>query len=246
MSTWRVTIEYDGRRFSGWQRQAGARTVQEEVETALARFFGGDRVITHAAGRTDAGVHALGQVASFRVDVPRDPAKLVLALNTFLPEDCAVRDARVVEDGFHARISAKGKLYRYLVWSRPERSPFWVGRAWYVRRPVDWAKVDAALAMLVGTHEFKGFRAAACVMKRTVRTITRVERDEPEPFLHRIEFEGPGFLRYQVRIMVGTALDVGMGRRTLDDVRAALETGDRERAGRTAPPDGLYLVEVRY
>jgi tRNA pseudouridine38-40 synthase len=246
VATWRVTIEYDGRRFSGWQRQLGARTVQEEVETALARFFGGDRVVVHAAGRTDAGVHAFGQVVSFRSDVERDPAKLVLALNTFLPEDAAARDAAVVEDRFHARISAKGKLYRYLIWDRPERSPFWAGRAWYLRRRCDWDAVDATLRLLEGTHEFKGFRAAACVMKRTVRTISRAARDVPEPGLQRIEFEGPGFLRYQVRIMVGTAVDVGLGRRTLDDVRAALETGDREKAGRTAPPDGLYLVEVRY
>jgi len=112
VATWRVTIEYDGRRFSGWQRQAGARTVQECVEDALSRFFGTQRIVVHASGRTDAGVHALGQVISFRTDIPRDPAKCVLALNTFLPEDAAARDAAIVDDRFHARSSATGKLYR--------------------------------------------------------------------------------------------------------------------------------------
>lgn len=246
MTTWRLTIEYDGRKFSGWQRQAGDRTVQEAVETALSKIFAVERVVTHASGRTDAGVHALGQVVSFRAEAPRDPTKLRLALNTLLPDDVACVEARVAPDWFHARLWAVGKLYRYVVLARPDRSPFWAGRAWYVRKPVDWDAVDATLELLKGTHDFRGFRAAACTMPRTLRTVSRAERIALPGGLHHLEFEGPGFLRYQVRILTGTALDVGLGRRTLDDVRAALETGARDRAGRTAPPDGLYLVEVRY
>lgn len=246
MTTWRLTIEYDGREFSGWQRQAGARTVQEELERALGRMFAVERVIVHASGRTDAGVHAHGQVVSFRTDIVREPHKVRLGLNTLLPRDVACVDARIVPDRFHARIWARGKLYRYLVLARPDRSPFWAGRAWHVRKPIDWDAVDAALALYVGTHDFRGFRSAACPNPRTVKQITRAERVPQPGGLHALEFEGTGFLRYQVRILVGTALDVGLGRRTLDDVRVALEMGERARAGRTAPPDGLYLVEVRY
>ncbi len=244
-TTWRLIIEYDGRTFSGFQRQAGPRTVQQTLEEALTRFFGGERIIVHGSGRTDAGVHALGQVVSFRAETPRDPHKVRLALNTMLPPDVGCIRAEVAPERFHARMSARGKKYRYIVLARPDRSPFHVGRAWYVRHPIDWEKVEAALAMLRGTHDFTAFRAASCDNKRTVRTIDRAEHlaygDE-----HHLEFEGGGFLRYQVRIMVGTAIEVGLGRLPLDAVAEALATGRRELAGRTAPPDGLYLVEVRY
>lgn len=244
-TTWRLVIEYDGRAFSGFQRQAGPRTVQETLEEALARFFGGERIIVHGSGRTDAGVHALGQVVSFRADTPRDANKLRLALNTMLPPDVGCILAEVAPERFHARMSARGKKYRYVVLARPDRSPFHAGRAWYVRHAIDWERVEAALAVLRGTHDFTAFRAASCNNPRTIRTIERAEHlahgDE-----HLLEFEGGGFLRYQVRIMVGTVIEVGLGRMPLDAVREALATGRRELAGRTAPPDGLYLVEVRY
>jgi tRNA pseudouridine38-40 synthase len=246
MSTiWRMVVEYDGRAFSGFQRQAGDRTVQETLEVALSRFFGGERIIVHGSGRTDAGVHALGQVISFRAEAPRDPERLRLGMNTMLPPDLACIEAAVAPPRFHARLSAVGKHYRYVILARPDRSPFHVGRAWYVRKPVDWALADQALAILRGTHDFSAFRAAACTMPRTVRTVSRAERTA-HGSEHHLDFEGPGFLRYMVRILVGTAIDVGLGKRTLDQVRAALETGRRDLAGRTAPPDGLYLVSVRY
>ncbi|MDO9280603.1 MAG: tRNA pseudouridine(38-40) synthase TruA [Pseudomonadota bacterium] len=244
-TTWRLVIEYDGRAFSGFQRQAGPRTIQETLEAALSKFFGGERIIVHGSGRTDAGVHALGQVISFRAQTPRDAHKVRLALNTMLPPDLACIEAAVAPDRFHARMSARGKTYRYVVLARPDRSPFHVGRGWYVRQPIDWEQVRATLDVLRGTHDFTAFRASTCNNPKTVRTIERAEhlvRGQE----HHLEFEGGGFLRYQVRIMVGTAIEVGLGRRSLDDVRAALATGKRALAGRTAPPDGLYLVEVRY
>jgi tRNA pseudouridine38-40 synthase len=244
-TTWRLVIEYDGRAFSGFQRQAGPRTVQETLEDALKRFFGGERIIVHGSGRTDAGVHALGQVVSFRAQTPRDPVKLRLALNGMLPPDLACIEAAVAPHRFHARMSARGKTYRYVVLARPDRSPFHVGRGWYVRLPVDWERVRATLELLRGTHDFTAFRASSCNNPRTVRTIERAEH-LVRGAEHHLEFEGGGFLRYQVRIMVGTAIEVGLGRRSLDQVRAALTTGQRSLAGRTAPPDGLYLVEVRY
>ena len=244
MATWKLVVAYDGARFSGWQRQARDRSVQGTLEDAVTQLFGGTRITVHGAGRTDAGVHAHGQVASFRSEVPRDPERVRMGLNTILPRDVSVVDARIIEGDFHARIHAVNKLYRYIVLARRDRDPFHYDRAWHVRQTVDWAAVDACLALYVGTHEFKGFRSAGCVMKRTVRTIHRAERREVAPGVHHLEFEGPGFLRYQVRILTGTALDVGLGRRTLDDVRAALATGERARAGDTAPPHGLYLVRV--
>lgn len=253
-TTWRLVVEYDGRRFSGFQRQGrradgtsvgGDRTIQRSLEDALCQFFGGEKIIVHGSGRTDAGVHALGQVVSFRAEGVRDPERVRLALNTLLPPDLACVSASVAPDRFHARISATGKTYRYVVLARPDRSPFQVGRAWYVRQPVDWAGVDAALALYRGTHDFSAFRASSCKMTRTVRTIERSERIALGAE-HHLVFEAKGFLRYQVRVLVGTALDVGMGKRTLAQVEEALATGRREIAGRTAPPDGLYLVEVRY
>ena len=244
-TTWRLVIEYDGRAFSGFQRQAGPRTVQETLEEALSRFFGGERIIVHGSGRTDAGVHALGQVISVRAETPREAHKVRLAMNTMLPRDLSCIEAAVAPEYFHARKSARGKKYRYVVLARADRSPFHVGRAWYIRHPVDWARVEETLALLRGTHDFAGFRSSGCENPRTVRSIERAEHlvrgDE-----HHLEFEGGGFLRYQVRIMSGTAIDVGLGRLRIEDVREALETGKRAKAGRTAPPDGLYLVEVRY
>lgn len=199
----------------------------------------------HGSGRTDAGVHALGQVVSFRASTPRDPFKVRMALNTMLPSDVACIEAAVAPDRFHARISARGKTYRYVVLGRPDRSPFHVGRVWHLREAVDWELVSAALDLLRGTHDFTAFRASSCNNPKPVRTIDRAEH-LVRGAEHHLEFEGRGFLRYQVRIMVGTAIEVGLGRRTLDNVREALATGRRDLAGRTAPPDGLYLVEVRY
>ena len=244
MATWKLVVAYDGARFSGWQRQASDRSVQGTLETALTQLFGGSSITVHGAGRTDAGVHAHGQVASFRSDIPRDAESVRMGLNTILPSDVSILSACTVDGDFHARIHATNKLYRYIVLGRRDRDPFQHARAWHVRRTVDWDAVDACLGLYIGTHEFKGFRSAGCVMKRTVRSIHRAERREVAPAVHHLEYEGPGFLRYQVRILTGTAIDVGLGRRTLEDVRAALTTGDRERAGETAPPQGLYLVRV--
>ena len=253
MQTWKLTIAYDGRKLCGWQAQAGVRTVQVELEVALRQLFGGENIVAHGSGRTDSGVHALGQVVSFRAERPRDPGTLAVALNSLLPSDISCLQAAHAPAGFHARFSATGKTYRYLLLESPVRSPFWTGLATRVRYPIDWSAFDQALADYLGTHDFTAFQGPQTDKKRSpIRTISRSERTleaGPHGVVHAVTFEGPGFLRYQLRIMVGTALEIGFGRRSPTSIRELLALGpdgSRAAAGKTAPPDGLYLVEVRH
>lgn len=243
---WRLKLEYDGQAFCGWQRQLGDRTVQETLEVALASLFGGETIVAHGAGRTDSGVHALGQVASFRAERWREPARVRAGLNALLPPDVSVLDAQPAPDSFHARFSACGKTYRYLLLDRNERSPFWAGRAWQTCTPLDWAQVESGLARFVGQHDFTAFRGPHSEQRNPIRLIESATHRTLESGMHAIEFRGPGFLRYQVRIMVGTLIEVGLGKRAPEQISDALRGGTRADAGRTAFPDGLYLVEVRY
>ncbi len=246
MPTYRLVLEYDGRAYAGFQTQPHHPSVQSTLEAALSAHFGVDRVIVHGSGRTDSGVHALGQVVSFTVDVERSPDKLRMGLNTALPPEIAVVQADRVADGFHARFSARGKTYRYRLVQRRDRSPFLVGLALHLKRPLDWRAVEAALPALVGTHDFSAFRGAGCTARSPVRTIDRAEHLEIGGGEHHLVFHGNGFLRYQVRRMVGTLVEVGEGRLTPAGFAAVLASGDPSRAGRTARPGGLYLVSVDY
>lgn len=246
MPTYRLVIEYDGKAFAGFQTQPDQPSVQSTLEAALSHHFHTDRVIVHGSGRTDAGVHALGQVVSFTVDRERDPEKVRLGLNTELPPEIAVIDAAVVPDGFHARFSARGKTYRYRIVERRDRSPFFAGYALHLRRPLDWPAVERALPALVGTHDYSAFRGAGCTARSPIRTIDRAEHVAVGGGEHHLVFHGNGFLRYQVRRMVGTLVEIGEGRRPPEDLAAVLASRDRSRSGRTARPDGLYLVSVDY
>lgn len=245
LTNWRLTLEYHGRRFSGWQRQPGARTVQQVVEEALATVFAEPGIVVHASGRTDAGVHALAQVASFRCATPREPDRVRLALNALLPDDVSCRGAEIAPPEFHARFSARGKTYRYLVLDRPDRSPFWRGRAYHTRRPMDWSAIQRTLPQLEGTHDFTSFHGHHVRERDPVRTIDAATHTV-DGQLHALTFSGTGFLRFQVRIMVGTLLEIGLGRRPAESLPEVFAARDRRAAGRTAHPDGLYLVEVRY
>jgi len=249
----RLTLEYDGTGFSGWQVQAGAvRTLQGELEAAVLRVTG-VRVRAHGAGRTDAGVHAEGQVANLKLETALAAPALQRALNAVLPPDLAVVMAEVVADEFHARYHARAKLYRYRLWNGTHPSPLRAARAWWVKPALDVAAMASAGALLLGTHDFACFQDMGSEVESTVRTLTRCDvlgtpglpgpgaRGEVE-----IHVEGSGFLRHMVRILVGTLVQVGTGRREPGSLPAVLAARDRSAAGPTAPPQGLSLVRVEY
>jgi len=245
MQRWKLTIEYDGRPFVGWQRQDNGPSVQQTLEEAVQRLSG-ETVRVHASGRTDAGVHALGQVCHFDLEKPFTSLKLRDALNFHLkPAPVAVLLAEEVPEDFHARLTSIGRAYVYRIVNRRAPLALDVGRAWHVQRPLDAEAMHVAAQVLVGQHDFTSFRAALCQAKSPLKTLERldVERIGDEV---RIHAAARSFLHHQVRNMVGTLELVGAGKWTADDVRRALEARDRSKAGPTCPPDGLYFVAARY
>lgn len=245
MTRWRIMVEYDGGPFVGWQRQANGLAVQEALEDAITAFSG-ERVEVVGAGRTDAGVHALAQVAHFDLARETDADTVRDAVNFHLkPRPIAVLAAEAAAADFHARFSAREREYRYRISNR--RAPLAVetGRAWQVPVPLDERAMAGAARELVGHHDFSSFRAAQCQAARPEKTLdaANVERDGDTVTL---TFRARSFLHNQVRIMVGTLKLVGEGKWTTADVARALNARDRAAAGPTAPPEGLYLAAVRY
>ncbi|HKI52441.1 MAG TPA: tRNA pseudouridine(38-40) synthase TruA [Geothermobacteraceae bacterium] len=240
----KLIIEFDGAAFCGWQVQDGVRTVQQEIELALARQLGSP-VRLHSSGRTDSGVHARGMVAHF--DSCRNlPLKAYReGLNRLLPPDVAILFAERVSDDFHARYSATGKWYRYLIWNSPVRSPLQDQRVWHLKGPLNLELMQQASKSLVGRHDFAAFRAAGCEAKTTVREIYRLEVTREQQLL-LIDVYGSGFLQNMVRIIAGTLVEVGQGKRSPDSLADLLAGGDRDAAGVTAPGAGLCLMEVFY
>lgn len=239
-----LTLEYDGTDYVGWQVQPNGTSIQAVLERALGELQGEPTRVT-GAGRTDAGVHALGQRASF---APRRllPLRAYSAgLNGLLPADVAVRAAELRPPGFDARRAAQGKLYRYRIRPTPQRAPLTARYTWQLFRTLDLAAMRAAAAHLVGEHDFSAFRAADCEARTTVRVVRRLELVAREGEL-QVEVEATAFLKHMVRNFVGTLAEVGMGRRTPESIPALLAGRDRTQAGRTAPPQGLTLVKVDY
>jgi tRNA pseudouridine38-40 synthase len=244
MKTIRLTIEYDGTNYAGWQIQPNGLTVQEVLESALAKVLG-ENVRLISSGRTDAGVHARGMVAHFATARDLPPAAFREGVNRHLPYDVAVREAVEVPADFHARFSARGKWYRYALYLGPVRSPLAARTSWHIRSALDVEAMAAGAAAFVGSHDFAAFRSSACEAKTTVRTIFSVDLVRKGDLL-RIEVKGTGYLKNMVRVMVGTLVEIGLGKRPADDVAQLLGEGCRQRAGRTAPPQGLCLMEVWY
>jgi len=245
----RLVVSYHGAGFSGWQIQSSARTVEGELTAAVARLNGGATKVW-GASRTDAGVHALGQVACFEPARERDDETWVRALNDMLPDAVVVRHAEQVDAAFHPRHSARGKTYVYELWCGAARDPFLADRSWHVQLPrgrrVDVAGMQAAAALLVGEHDFSSFQAAGCDARGTVRHLWAVEVHEVRPEFLRVVVSGSAFLKYMVRNIVGTLAEVGRGRRPVAWVGEVLAARDRRAGGPTAVPQGLTLVEVRY
>ena len=245
MYNYKLTIQYDGTRYRGWQVQGNTdQTIQGKLEGVLSRLTG-QLVEVHGSGRTDAGVHALGQVANVKLPHPVEPSELLGELNRYLPADIGVIAAEPAPERFHARLNARSKTYRYRIWNSAipnvlERSYLYV-----LPEPLDVAAMERAAADLVGTHDFRSFCGLKRFKKSTVRTITDISITQDGAEM-RLEFTGNGFLMRMVRILAGTLVEVGLGQRAADAMPAVLAAQDRAAAGPALPAQGLALVRVAY
>jgi tRNA pseudouridine38-40 synthase len=243
----RLTVEYDGTDYHGWQRQASASTIQGALEAAITRISG-ERAVVSGAGRTDAGVHAEAQVAHVETTSALDPQTWRRALNAVLPADVKILAVERAPAGFHARFSAVGKRYRYRLLNRPVASPLERRTSWHVPQPLNLAAMRRAASALTGRHDFRTFESADPThgdAHDTVCALTRCQIRRQGPIV-AVEFEGDRFLKYMVRNIMGTLVEIGLGRRAARGIPDLLASGDRRQAGVTAPPHGLTLVEVHY
>lgn len=241
---YRITLAYDGTNYSGWQLQVIQLTLQGALEAALERLEGAP-VTTFAAGRTDLGVHAEGQVVSFRLTKEWTNQELRRALNGNLPPDIRVTEALKVADSFHARADATSKTYRYRIFTGEIMNPLWGRYAWHYPYPLDIEKLIEDSRVLAGTHDFTAFTVTDCTTRTRVRTVTevRIERDRE---LLTLFFSGDGFLRYQVRTMVAALVEVNRGRLRAGSMAELIERRDRKLIGASAPALGLTLLKVEY
>ncbi len=237
-------VEYDGSAFHGWQTQPGGETVQDALETALSQIAGVS-VDVMCAGRTDAGVHATAQVVHFDTQVERPLSAWVRGVNTFLPPAIAVRWVHPVPDEFHARFSAYGRCYRYILINRPQRTGVWHGRAGWYHHPLDVEIMQQAAALLLGEHDFSAFRAADCQAKSPVKTIRQADvRRSGDGIV--FDFEAGAYLHHMVRNLVGSLVYVGQGKHPPEWLAQLMASGDRRLAAPTFAAAGLYLVGVHY
>ncbi len=245
MSRIALGVEYDGACFHGWQtQQPGVRTVQATLERALSKVAD-HPVQVQAAGRTDTGVHGAGQVVHFDTRAQRPMRGWVLGCNANLPCEVSINWAQAVDEGFHARFSARSRSYRYLILNRLTRSALWRDRAVWHHPPLDAARMQAAARHLIGRHDFSSYRAVACQAKNPVRTLTRLEVTRRGDLV-ALDVSADGFLHHMVRNLAGVLMAIGQGERATDWSREVLDHRDRTRGGVTAPPQGLYLMRVGY
>jgi len=245
LKNFKITIEYDGSAYHGWQRQSTERTVQEEIEKALMTLTE-KRVVLTGSGRTDAGVHAFGQAANFHCDTSLDPEVINKGLNSLLPEDIVITACKQVPDKFHARYDVKSKTYHYRILNRTLPASIFRQYAWHIRKKLDQNAMRSALSHIVGTHDFKAFEGSGSPRSNTTRCIMHADLVELEDGYVIFEIVGDGFLRFMVRNIVGTLVDVGFGKITSDDFNRIFVSKDRKLAGATAPAHGLFLMWVKY
>jgi tRNA pseudouridine38-40 synthase len=241
----KLTIEYEGTNYQGWQVQPRGATVQGVIEEKLT-LLAGEKVHLAGSGRTDAGVHAIAQVAHFRTGSQMDLCSLQKALNSLLPSDIAIVRAEEVGDGFHARKNSKGKVYEYRILNQNVRKVFDRLYAWQIPQKLDLIEMKQATQSLIGEHDFSAFRSVGTPTRTAIRTVIRAEwKRSPEGLLH-FEIEGTGFLKQMVRAIVGTLVEVGRGKISAGEFRRIFDSKDRTQAGPTAPAHGLFLKEVKY
>lgn len=242
---YKAVIQYEGTRYRGWQTQGNTdQTIQGKLEALLSRMEGAP-VEVHGSGRTDAGVHAAGQVISFRSSCGKSAGEIRDYMNQYLPEDIAVLSVEEAHPRFHARLNAVRKTYVYRIWNDPVRDVFGRKFETQIAEPLDAAAMRAAAELLCGTHDYRAFCSLKRFKKSTVRTVEHIEIVQKGPKIE-ISFTGNGFLYHMVRILTGTLVEVGLGLRRPEDMPGILESRDRAQAGRLMPPEGLMLMNVEY
>ena len=245
LKNFKIIIEYDGTSYHGWQRQQNEYTVQGEIEKALFTMTGKKIALT-ASGRTDAGVHALGQVANFNCDTDLSSQAFQNGLNSLTRDDIVIISCNIVDENFHSRFDAKSKTYNYRILNRD--LPVAINRqyAWFIKKKLDLDAMQLSVRHIIGAHDFKAFEGAGSPRSHTTRRVFKAEIAEQGNGLIVIEIKADGFLRFMVRNIVGTLVDVGLGKITSDDFKEILLSKNRSMAGATAPPQGLFLMKVKY
>ena len=245
VKNFKIIIEYDGSQYCGWQRQHNDPTIQETIEQALMKMTD-QKITVIGSGRTDAGVHAFGQVANFKCNTKLTANEFLGGLNSLTPEDIVISACEEVSDEFHARFSATSKIYQYHILNRSNPAAIMRQYAWHIRKTLDLDAMRTALPCFIGSHDFKAFEGAGSPRAHTTRNVDRADLREEKDGYVVFGIEADGFLRYMVRNIVGTLVEVGLGKITPEDVKHILEIKDRTRAPATAPAHGLFLKRVKY
>ena len=241
----KMILEYEGTRYHGWQYQVGRTTIQQVLEECISTITQ-ENIRVIGSGRTDAGVHALNQVANFSTNSNIKARNLLRGINSLLPWDIVVKELMETDGAFHARYDAKSKGYLYQIFNSPVRSALYSHYAWFISEPLDVERIRETSALLIGTYDFSSFCAANCGIKNHVRTVMNIDVEMNQCSMIKIYVEANGFLKYMVRNIVGTLVDIGRGKLSPTELKGIVEAKDRRCAGMTAPACGLFLQEVKY
>ena len=244
IKNFKLVIEYDGTAYCGWQRQKNDPTIQEAIETVISNMTQ-QKITLNGSGRTDAGVHAYGQVANFSCETQLTADVFQKGLNGLLPDDIVIRACEPVSEAFHARYDAKSKTYRYRIFNQPIPAALYRQYAWHIKKTLNMESMQEALTGIVGTQDFKAFEGTGSPRAHTVRTVMKAQLTGEQGFVV-LKIKADGFLKFMVRNIVGTLVDIGLGKRTPGDIETILASKDRNQASATAPPHGLFLMSVDY